>query len=259
MFLLTEGNSKALKSREHGYLTATLELAPGKLGGAEVCPERGQCYATCVFKIGFGTMPTVWKKRVERTQRWLKNPTQFKTELEDDIATLCKRARDKGLRPAVRLNTFSDIDWSIELGSLFDRWTRVQFYDYTKVAKRVLNKAPIANYHLVYSVSERSEASDVATMLRMGKSVTVVIDEQMADSFRTGKLMPSLVASKYRFSRWYDGDEHDLTFLRPNGSVIFLSAKGGLKKKPGSFVMNYWSIDADRQVATLILNGATGW
>lgn len=51
--------------------------------------------------------------------------------------------------PLVRLNVFSDLPWELMAPELFEEFSEVQFYDYTKVP----NRAPPPNYDLTFSFS----------------------------------------------------------------------------------------------------------
>lgn len=216
MSLLTT-NSKLEKSRAFGYLAAGLELAPGRMSGVELCPHRGDCYKTCIFHAGFGSMPSVRKARIDRARLWNKSPLEFRERLIGEIHAHREKALRLKLKPAVRLNVFSDIDWTVELGvfgDIFYRLPDVQFYDYTKDLKRwrdsIARRSWPPNYDLTFSCSEHNPLGSTAVqqlMVKYGGRVTCICRGE-------------------RPSGGVDGDEHDLTFLQPRGSVLWLSAKG---------------------------------
>ena len=64
---------------------------------------------------------------------------------DESIPEIIKNEKDNY---CIRLNGTSDIDWSDLIGSL----PNIQFYDYSKVLKRI-KKNTLDNYHLTYSAS----------------------------------------------------------------------------------------------------------
>ena len=131
-----------------------------------------------------------------------------------------------GLKACVRLNGTSDIDWAritAYRASLFDRWSNVQFYDYTKSFSRMMEflfvKDYPKNYHLTFSRSELND-DQCDTILRHGGNVAVVFDS-VPDSFRGRPV--------------YNGDDSDLRFLDPKGVWIGLKAKGKLRQNASTF------------------------
>lgn len=231
---LLNTNAKLAKCEAYGYLAVGLELAPGKLAGrGEACPARGDCYKTCIFSSGFGSMTSVRKARIDRHRFMFNadgtlNPTA-EGQLYLDIATAMRKAERKGLKLAVRLNTFSDYAWEQLLGAhFFQHFYEVQFYDYTKRYDRAVDWSKGAkpkNYHLTFSCSEEnSAASEAVALLRSGEfgrkmSVAVAMYQESKDQILGDKTLT-------RHHRAVDGDLHDLTFLHKPGSIIVLSAKG---------------------------------
>lgn len=245
MQLLTT-NSKLAKCEAYGYLAVGLELAPGKLAGrGEACPARGDCYKTCIFSSGFGSMTSVRKARIDR-HRFMFNTDGSRNEtaigqLYLEIAAAMRKAERKDLKLAVRLNTFSDYPWEeILRPHFFEHFEEVQFYDYTKVYERA--KAFAAgqlpkNYHLVFSTSENCAVfSDPERELRHGvfgrkvSTTTAAYEDVKAKWVRRGMKQYGYV----------DGELHDLTFLHKPGSIIVLSAKGkagSRNPKPNKFLV----------------------
>ena len=136
------------------------------------------------------------------------------------------RAACFGMRPAFRVNGTSDIDWikaTAFNGSLFGRWSDVQFYDYTKSFPRMVDflteKDYPSNYHLTFSRSELNDAQ-CETVLAHGGNVAAVFDT-VPDTFR-GRPVVS-------------GDDSDLRFLDPKGVWIGLKAKGKLLRSASPF------------------------
>jgi hypothetical protein len=224
--LLSTANPKIQKGTEKGYLSFILHLAPADLSGREVCPKRTKgCTAACLNTAGRGgmfrrgeTTNVIQKARIRKTQYFFENRDQFMKDLYHDIRKAIAFAERKGLKPVFRLNGTSDLSWEkYTVGTtdmnLFQLFSTVQFYDYTKVLGRKIKHIP--NYHLTFSAADGNDA-DVAEALLQGMSVATVFDR-----------IPQGV---------YSADEDDLRFLDPKGIVLGLKAKGRAKKDTSGFV-----------------------
>jgi hypothetical protein len=224
--LLSTANPKIQKGTEKGYLSFILHLAPADLSGREVCPKRTKgCTAACLNTAGRGgmfrrgeTTNVIQKARIRKTQYFFENRDQFMKDLYHDIRKAIAFAERKGLKPVFRLNGTSDLSWEkYTVGTtdmnLFQLFSTVQFYDYTKVLGRKIKHIP--NYHLTFSAADGNDA-DVAEALLQGMSVATVFDR-----------IPEGV---------YSADEDDLRFLDPKGIVLGLKAKGRAKKDTSGFV-----------------------
>ena len=231
MTLLTTSNTKILKSREYGYYTVGLHLAPADLSGHEVCRGRSPgCTESCLNTAGRGAISSVQRSRVEKTKLLFEWQEKFLGMLANEIMAAKRAAACKGLQLAVRLNLTSDLSWeSMRLGtfSLMGLYPEVQFYDYTKIPRRmrrfIAGDFP-ANYHLTFSVSENhlSTALDVAAK---GGNIAAVF---------SGKSLPSV----WHGIRVIDADQHDLRFLDPRPCVAGLLAKGKARKDTTGFVIH---------------------
>ena len=130
-----------------------------------------------------------------------------------------------GLKPAVRLNGTSDIDWNIH--GLYNEFKQVKFYDYTKIYKRALkyvNGAYPKNYHLTYSLNEDNKQK-ASYILKRGGNISAV--------FRDKKL-----PKRFKNFRVIDGDKSDLRFNDPKNIIVGLYAKGRAKKDNTGFVLD---------------------
>lgn len=241
--LLTLGNPKTAKGEGYGYLTAILHLAPAKLAGFEVCAGRTDgCTAACLNTAGMqGTAGRhrirIVSARIRRTKWFRADKQAFMRRLELDIAAHERSARRHGLKPAVRLNGTSDIPWENirYLGTdgrsitLMDRFPKVRFYDYTKLALRFKRNLP-ANYDLTFSAADGNEpAAQVA--LAHGARIAVVFGNAARPSARKWPL-----PTEFSGRPVVDADKHDLRFLEPAGVVCGLRAKGLAKRDTTGFV-----------------------
>jgi hypothetical protein len=180
-----------------------------------------------LFRQGHGRLdPGIAAARIARAVAFKEHRDWFAASLVYELGRITRKADAEGYRVAVRLNVVSDVMWERELPPLFWLFRDVQFYDYTKHAKRVfrfLGGELPPNYSLTFSLSENTEA-DARTVLECGGNVAVV--------YRGG--LPK---------DWFgfpvlDGDETDLRFLDPPGVVVGLRAKGTAKGDTSGFVVD---------------------
>jgi len=225
MKLLATKNYKTSKGEKLGILTGILYLAPAKISGYEVCPQRSAgCTDACLYKAGMGAFSTVQQARIDKTKYFFEKREEFMTQLRKDITALVRKAKKDNMTPAVRLNGTSDIEWT-RFG-IMEEFSDVQFYDYTKVLSRLQKDRP-KNYHLTFSKNESNEA-ECEIALKLGVNVAVVFDTEK------GKMLPK--SWKDYFT--YDGDDTDVRFQDPKGGfVIGLRAKGPARKDTSGFVV----------------------
>jgi len=257
-----DANPKTVKGQKLGYMTAVLYLAPYLTSGYNVCPmaKIAGCWRDCLDVQGRGGMSKgnkrmrtpvglrpandIRRARIQRTKMWVEDRPEFCKQLVKEIDAFLKRAERVGLTPVIRLNGMSDIQWeridiAHELGTgagmtIFGMYPDVQFYDYTKIAKRFKRTLP-ANYHLSLSYSDANEkyaASCWEAHGQHGASLVMV--------YRTK-------ADIANAATWYDecrvnfvnGDAHDLRFLDPAKSIVALKAKGTAARDKSGFVLDF--------------------
>ncbi len=232
MEILT-GNFKLAKARKQGWLARGISLLPGNKSGIELCPDRGACFATCIESSGHGTMPNVTRARMERARFFADHQDAFITLLHIDIERLVHSAKALKLRPACRLNVISDIAWEVVAPDLFTSFPEVQFYDYTKSPERARAHRRgdfTPGYDLTYSWSEKASHQFGMAHLNGGGKIAIVSRYSPIERYDLPNWLRQLNSQ-----RFVDGDEHDLTFLHPPGSVIVLSVKGKLRSKRTKF------------------------
>jgi len=258
-------NAKTEKSdRASQYETAIMYLAPANLAfeGRTVCSMAvlAGCIGGCLNTAGRGAFSNVQQARIAKTKRYFEDRKTFMAQLAEDLAAFVRYCARKGVKPAVRLNGTSDIMWevghpvsiptyrngsieergTIEFTSIFAAFPEVEFYDYTKITKRVLSALP-ANYSLTLSYSEASPryaAMVIDAAKRSGANVAVVYRtkaqrDQIAaaggDHLEHGERMMNRPV--------IDGDETDLRFLDQRGVIVGLYAKGSAKTDTSGFVV----------------------
>jgi hypothetical protein len=239
MKLLSTGNPKVLKGMAQGYNTYILHLAPANLSGFETCAKRTKgCTAACLNLAGRGGMfkkgentNVIQQARIRKTQMFFEARTGFMEWLVADIELAIKQSAKINMVPVIRLNGTSDLAFEkyaairngVEYKNIFMAFPEIQFYDYTKILGRKIADYP--NYHLTFSAADGND-SDVAKAIAQGYNVAVV--------FGIKKTLP--MPADYLDMPVFNGDESDLRFLDPKGSVIGLYAKGKAKKDNTGFV-----------------------
>jgi hypothetical protein len=245
--LNVDANAKTIKGRKRGYLTAVLYLAPYIISGSNLCPfaKIAGCWRTCLNVSGRAEISKGNKKRIEngielpdnfiqlarirRTRMWLDDREAFLRQLDKEIQALLRKAKREDLIPTVRLNGTSDIRWEdvlIDDQTFFDRYSDLQFYDYTKDYPRLDTELP-SNYHLTLSYSEANDKYRAKCWdyhARKGVNLAVVAQD---------KAIKARLIDKFN---GVDGDAHDLRFLDPPGSFIVLKAKANAKYETNGFV-----------------------
>lgn len=213
--LLTTKNKKLLKGENFGYTTYGLSLAPFTQNsqGKNVCPMASTgCAAACLFTSGHGSMSTVKKERINKTEFFLADHEKFLNKLYVEIATIEFKHKMTNTNFVIRLNVTSDISWEkfkIKDGkNIFELFPNVQFYDYTKNHLRFKNELP-ANYHLTFSRSETNHDMAMA-LLAKGVNVSIVFDK---------------VPANFEGYNVIDGDKNDLRFLDDKKVIVGLKYK----------------------------------
>jgi hypothetical protein len=232
------GDAKTTKGNGT-YETAIMYLAPFTISGTNVCPMAvaAGCAKACLYSAGRGAFNSVQSARIAKAKRFHADRTAFMVELVADIARFVRYCERKGVKPAVRLNGTSDIQWEliptgITSQNIFEVFPDVQFYDYTKVTKRVARVLP-ENYTLVVSFSAASPSYAQSVMGVVGAS-----DTNVAVVFRDKATRERYMASGFLGREVIDGDRDDLRFLDPKGVVVGLYAKGQAKADTTGFVVD---------------------
>jgi hypothetical protein len=229
--LLSFNNVKTMKGEKKGVKTFILYLSPFTLNskGVNLCPMASNgCASACLFESGFGGLfEGVRNGRTEKTEFYLSNRIAFLDKLVSEITKIEAKYKNTEWDLAIRLNGTSDISFEKQITSngktIFDTFSNIQFYDYTKNYTR-FKKALPSNYHLTFSRSEINEEIAM-NLLSKGVNVSMVFDK---------------LPETYKGYKVVNGDEDDLTYLQPKGVIIGLkykknTSKGGKEKNIEAF------------------------
>lgn len=254
--LIRSGNNAKTIKGDGEFETAIMYLAPARLSGHQTCPMAvmAKCEAGCLNTAGRGRMSNVQIARINKTKRYFGGRDAFMAELVDNVAAFVRYCQRKGVKPAVRLNGTSDIQWEVghpvtlngqAFASIFAAFPEVEFYDYTKITKRAYRQLP-ANYRLVLSYSEANPAyaADVIkTASETGLNVAVVYrtkadrDAMLVSGDAFGDSSQGVVSGARIVRPVIDGDSDDMRFLDPHGVIVGLYAKGAAKQDRSGFVV----------------------
>ena len=253
-----DANAKTVKGQKQGFMTAVLYLAPYLASGFNVCPmaELAGCHAGCLntagrggiskgskrFRTPAGMLPdnAIQRARIDRTRMYVDDRPEFMRRLYQEIRAFLRKAERAGLTPVIRMNGTSDILWEkipvpvsdnkrgihMVYTNIFAVFPQVQFYDYTKIAKRFERELP-DNYYLCLSYSEASPVYKARCIKAHAAGASLVVVTRTAAA---RDMHVSLGA--------VDGDTNDLRFLDPPGAMVYLKAKGKARQDRSGFVID---------------------
>lgn len=225
-------DAKTSKGIKKGVLTGILYMTPHTGSGINLCPmaHLAKCAAPCLNTAGRGKMSNVQVARLRKALMFNQHLAEFKTLLIKEVTRLVSKAKKEGLIPMVRLNGTTDIRWERVFPEIFEMFSDVQFYDYTKIPNRDVSHIP--NYHLTWSYSGVSEYARFASVaVENGHNVAVV--------FRDKGTIPQTFLNL----PVVDGDNTDIRPWDNEDSgydqvVVALIAKGDAKKDTSGFVID---------------------
>lgn len=225
--ILGESSAKTIKGQKIGYLTAICYLLPDD----KICPfvKLAGCFDGCLNTAGRGAFNSVQSARAAKTRFFYENQRAFMLSLCADIWTHKRRAAALELIPLVRPNGTSDIAFEnikIDSQTIFQIFSDVQFYDYTKHPSRNLSGKTAGNYDLTYSFSA------ITPKTISIKGLTNTANQRTAVVFQNREDIPET----FRGWQVIDGDDTDVRHIEPAGVVVALYAKGKAKTEKNGFV-----------------------
>lgn len=214
-------SSKLIKSKDRNVMTYGIYLAPYDLSGYNVCPESEQCKKYCLYGSGRNKIELIANEhggniqmsRIKKTKLFFEDRRSFMKLLIHEIKQNIKRAEEKQMRFAVRLNCTSDIcldEFNIDDQNILEIFPEVQFYDYTKVYKHIALSEKYKNYDLTFSYSGTNWTL-CEILLNKGYRVAVVFEDHLPKEFRGFPVI--------------DANKHDARYLDDGGIVCGLSYK----------------------------------
>ena len=219
-------SAKAIKADKYGWLNAINYMAPHNTAGVgNLCPNASEgCKALCLgMYSGQAAMVSdlengsnvVRESRIAKSQYFMNERQAFMGEMAHHIKAMIRKADRENKKLAVRPNGSSDIAFEYIKGyngqTLPEQFPHVQFVDYTKNLRRMLNPNRPSNYHLTFSLSE-SNMHEAIHVLANRKNVAVVFGDGLPDTFMGHRVI--------------DGTEHDLRHLDPQPVIVGLDPKG---------------------------------
>ena len=211
--------TKHQKAYKYNELVYGLYLAPAKLSGYEVCPMRSaECTELCLNGSGMSILyeDMIYQSRIKKTKLFFEHRQFFMDWMISEIETVKNRAERLGYRFSIRLNNTSDISpesFYIRRDgkqiNILELYPTVQFYDYTKVPKRVELTKKYPNYDITFSYSGYNMET-CQQMLKEGVRVAMVFNQ---------------VPLVYMGYKVIDGDLYDMRYIDPNNVIIGLKYK----------------------------------
>jgi len=200
---------KKTEKKTDNVRLASLSLMPDEI----ICPwcVKAGCKNLCLQESGRGRFDNVAQGRQRKTDYWHDDRVGFLDQLKRELRnfeTLCTRT---DVRPVVRLNVLSDIQW--ERHDIPQAFPNINFYDYTKLAQR-LDKTP-DNYRLMFSYSgTKAYQPQVKRALKTDAPISVVFTE-----------IPTNPEYRFLGRPVIDGDQSDLINLNAGPVIIGLKYK----------------------------------
>ena len=204
------GNSKIAKTQAltSGIRLAQLSLHPDN----ELCPgsKAAECIDDCLLYSGLAKVyDSVNEARARKTEFFKTDESGFLEQLRRELHNFLKLCAKLGLIPWVRLNVLSDVAW--EKYGIPEEFPKINFYDYTKRAARLLKTPP--NYSLMFSYSGAAKYhNQVKKAFETSVPIAVVFRCPMPETFLGRDVV--------------NGDQSDLFNLSQPGKIIGLKAKG---------------------------------
>lgn len=227
--ILGTASAKNIKGQKLGYLTAIVYLVPDQ----KICSmaKLAGCFEACLKSAGRGAFRKIQQQRQAKTDLFKTNERHFMLCLFADIWSLIRSAKKRAMVPLVRLNGTSDICYEnivIDGKTVFQWFSDVQFYDYSKHPSRKLDGKTAGNYDLTYSFS------GITPIAITHKGLLNPANKRVAVVFHKRSEIPDT------FRGWpvIDGDNTDVRHIEPQAVVVALYSKGKAKRDYSGFVQH---------------------
>lgn len=260
LFTQQGGNPKLAKEEtsipDRGTIGLTL-LPEQQSGIINTCPcATGECAKACLNMTGRGSMSQ--EARRKKLERVVTNGQAAAIVLHGELAAHNRAMAKQGKKAVARLNVVSDIPWETVHREFFTEHPDIQFYDYTKIASRLMHpdgtpKQLPRNYHLTFSSTgihgKDQNWRDARRHLDNGGVVAMVFAVHAGRGKKAGGVLPTHVIDQGTGKRYrvVDGDAHDHRYLdkqlngipEEEGVIAGLRIKGGAPNlaKAGDFAV----------------------
>lgn len=241
---------KTEKGESIGVLTAVVYLSPSRESGAELCPNATPaCRAACLgHSSGRMRFDGAKNARLWKTVLYFGARGLFAELLSHEITAHARRAERLRLIPAVRIDGSSDTGFGEILARDFPS---VQFYDYTKDARRFFDGADTFGrlspfQDGAYGAERARESYGAARPRRFAPNYTLVFsftpDRELAArsvlsaGFSVAVVFRGALPATFLDVAVIDGDKTDARFLDARGRsvVVGLKLKGPKPRKNGA-------------------------
>lgn len=207
---------KTLKNT--GELTYGIYLAPASTSGHNVCQGASKyCKAACLNMSGRNSIfydNRIQNTRIRKTQWMVQQPRFMIDWITKEISMHKQRAQRKGYTFSVRINCTSDIDLSTFVNkdglNLFELYPDVQFYDYTKIYRRIDQMKTYPNYDITYSYNGVNY-KECLNALNAGVRVAMVFEKTLPESYLGVPVV--------------NGDLYDTRYIDPKNAIVGLIFK----------------------------------
>jgi hypothetical protein len=173
-------------------------------------------------------MTNVEMARLRKTLFWQQYPEQFIAMFARDVERGCKQAQKLGMTPAFRPNGTTDIRWELYVWDVMvsaHKEYGARFYDYTKLANRVIPNPKV--YDLTFSYSGvKAFQPQVKLAIDKGMRLAVVFDGKRS------------YPKRFLGKRTINGNATDIRFRDKQGVILALRAKGKAKQDKSGFVVS---------------------
>lgn len=239
-------SAKIVKNAKLNVQTYIIYLAPFKQSGYNVCTFASkECITGCLTASGRAGMDIlsglniILNSRINKTKLFFENNAYFMDWMNAEITSYQKKAKKVGAIFSARLNGTSDINYLNYLvpgtnKNIFELFSNVQFYDYTKDINKVLSKVP-ENYHLTFSYSGRNINNCKLAILR-GLNIAVVF--QTSDFPETFLNLPVI-----------NGDYTDYRPMDAKNSIVGLTFKKIANKSDNELIKNSCFVVSTKKLA----------
>ena len=224
--ILSYNNNKTIKGEKYGHATFIFYGAPNTISGYNTCANSSEgCRANCIYYSGYGAMKNVQNARIRKTKMYFEERRDFISLVNIDIKSAIKFSERNNMEPAFRLDGTTDIGLAKHFVGLYPN---VQFYDYTKIMKRVKLAEKYDNWHVTYSLSEDTTRSTIKILLA-GRTNIAIPFKRVPDT-----------GSPYRLwgRKLVDGYSTDLRFLDGDNRIVCLKAGGRGRKSNSEFIVH---------------------